>query len=200
MTLAASGTKISRLTWTSISLRPSSCATWITGRLLSPSFTSPDTGVIVRSCLTSHTQSGQDGWTANGLKAGGHNLLVWQLGLGRAGRTLVATFSMITGTRSTGRNFWGFVSVSIFTVCHVDLNMPFSGKMLERNLCRSLAWKKSQREVATLISGAYSAATVDKWCKMHDEFDRDNTKPNPYEEVDNRRSLSWSIGLFLTLP
>ena len=51
------------------------------------------------------------------------------------------------------------------------LNMPFSGKMLERNLHRSLAWNKSQQEVATLISGAYSAATVNKWCKMRDEFD-----------------------------
>ena len=73
---------------------------------------------------------------------------------------------------------------------HANLRTPFSGKTLERNLRRSLAWKKSQREVATLISGTYSTATVEKWCKMRDEFDLDNSKPNPYEEVDNRKSLS----------
>ena len=82
------------------------------------------------------------------------------------------------------------MSVSIFTVSHVDLNMAFTGTALERNLRRSLAWEKSQREVATLISGAYSAATVDKWRKMRDEFDLDNSKPNPYEELDNRKFLS----------
>lgn len=137
---------------------------------------------------------------ANGLKAGGHNLLVWQLGLGRADRMLDATFLTITGTRSTGRNFWDFVSIAVL-ICHVDLNTSFSGKTLERNLRRSLAWKKSQRGVATLISGAYSTATIEKWNKMRDEFDLDNSKPNPYEEVDNRRSLSSNfLGLFLTSP
>ena len=75
-------------------------------------------------------------------------------------------------------------------MCHANLHTPFSGTTLKRNLRRSLAWKKSQREVATLISGAYSTATVEKWCKMRDEFDLDNSKPNPYEEVDNRKSLS----------
>ena len=73
---------------------------------------------------------------------------------------------------------------------HMDLNILLSGTMLKRNLRQSLAWKKSQREVAALVSDAYPTATVEKWCKMRDEFDLDNSKPNPYEEVDNRRSLS----------
>ena len=35
------------------------------------------------------------------------------------------------------------------------------------------------------MSGSYPADTVDKWCEMQDEFDKDSSKPNPYEEVDN---------------
>jgi len=78
----------------------------------------------------------------------------------------------------------------IYHICHVDLSTPFLGTTLERNLRRSLAWKKSQQDVAALISGAYSTTTVEKWDKMRNEFDLDNSKPNPYEEVDNRRSPS----------
>ena len=62
---------------------------------------------------------------------------------------------------------------------------PFLGTFLEKNLQRSLAWRKSQREIATLMSGSYPVATVDKWRKMRDEFDLDPSKPNPYEEIDN---------------
>ena len=36
------------------------------------------------------------------------------------------------------------------------------------------------------MSGSYPVATVDKWRKMRDEFDLDPSKPNPYEEIDNR--------------
>ena len=61
-----------------------------------------------------------------------------------------------------------------------------SGTLLDRNLRRSIAWRNSQQEVATLVSESYPAATVDKWRKMRDEFDLDQKKPNPYEEVDNR--------------
>ena len=62
----------------------------------------------------------------------------------------------------------------------------YLGKLLEKNLRRSLVWKKSQREVATLMSAAFDSTTVDKWHQMRELFDRDQTKPNPYEEVDNR--------------
>ena len=36
------------------------------------------------------------------------------------------------------------------------------------------------------MSAAFDSTTVDKWRQMWELFDRDQTKPNPYEEVDNR--------------
>ena len=39
------------------------------------------------------------------------------------------------------------------------------------------------------MSGLFDATTVDKWQKMRDEFDLDNSKPNPYEEVENRTHI-----------
>ena len=58
------------------------------------------------------------------------------------------------------------------------------GKLLEKNLRWSLAWKKSQRDVADLMSGAFDTATVDKWKEIRDAYDLDNSKPNPYEETE----------------
>jgi hypothetical protein len=36
------------------------------------------------------------------------------------------------------------------------------------------------------MSKGYETATVDRWRQMRDEFDKDNSKPNPYEEPKNR--------------
>ena len=66
------------------------------------------------------------------------------------------------------------------------------GTFLYKNLRLALAWSKSQREVADLASASYSTATVDEWHKIRNEFDLDQSKPNPYEEVDNR-SCSFSF-------
>jgi len=60
-----------------------------------------------------------------------------------------------------------------------------SGAFLDKNLQRSFTWSKTQRELATLLSASYSDKTVDAWRKMRDEFDLDQSKPNPYEEIDN---------------
>jgi hypothetical protein len=68
--------------------------------------------------------------------------------------------------------------------------MGFSGTSLDRNLRRSLAWKTSQREVADLITSSYEASTIREWQKMRDDFDRDSSKPNPYEEIENRTNPS----------
>lgn len=43
------------------------------------------------------------------------------------------------------------------------------------------------------MSGSYSSDIVDKWRQMRNDFDRDPSKPNPYQEVENRMS---SIYLF----
>ena len=59
------------------------------------------------------------------------------------------------------------------------------GKLLEKNLRKSLTWKKSQREVAALMSGAFSATIVDGWRKMREAFDLDQTQPDPYKEIDH---------------
>jgi hypothetical protein len=65
-----------------------------------------------------------------------------------------------------------------------------SGTSLDRNLRRSFAWSKTQREVATLISKSYPAAVVNEWRKIRDDFDRDPLKANPYEEVEQRTIFS----------
>ena len=62
--------------------------------------------------------------------------------------------------------------------------MPLPPVSLDRNLRRSVAWSKTQREVANLISESYPAEAVTKWRKMRDDFDRDSSMPNPYEEVE----------------
>jgi hypothetical protein len=67
--------------------------------------------------------------------------------------------------------------------------MSYSGTSLDTNLRRSIAWSKSQREVADLVTGSHSADNVEKWRKMRDDFDEDPSKPNPYEEVENRTSF-----------
>ena len=45
------------------------------------------------------------------------------------------------------------------------------------------------------MSGSYPADVVNKWHKMWDEFDRDSSQPNPYEEVKNRM-VSLVLKLF----
>ena len=59
------------------------------------------------------------------------------------------------------------------------------GVLLDRNLRRSVAWKKSQRDVANLISGSYTPDVVNRWYKMREDFDNVFSMPNPYEEVEN---------------
>ena len=65
-----------------------------------------------------------------------------------------------------------------------------TGTSLDRNLRRSLAWSKSQREIAALVSESYPTAVVDKWREMRDSFDRDTSMPNPYKEVEDRTIFS----------
>ena len=70
-----------------------------------------------------------------------------------------------------------------FASCATNHHSP--GTFLEKNLRQSLAWSKSQREVAMQISESYSAATVDKWRRMRDKFDLDPSEPNPYKEPND---------------
>jgi hypothetical protein len=37
-----------------------------------------------------------------------------------------------------------------------------------------------------MMSGTYPVSIIDKWRTMRDTYDLDQTKPNPYEEVDSR--------------
>lgn len=69
---------------------------------------------------------------------------------------------------------------------HTSLHFTLtSGVLFDKNLRRSVAWKKTQREVATLISGSYPADVVAKWHKMRDAYDNDPNMPNPYEEAED---------------
>jgi hypothetical protein len=36
------------------------------------------------------------------------------------------------------------------------------------------------------MSGTYPVSIIDEWRTMRDAYDLDQTKPNPYEEVDSR--------------
>lgn len=74
------------------------------------------------------------------------------------------------------------------------------GTSLVRNLQRSLAWSKTQREVATLISASHPPDVVDNWREMRDNFDRDPSMPNPYEEAEQRTVSPFLIRSPLTLP
>ena len=58
-----------------------------------------------------------------------------------------------------------------------------------------LAWSKSQREVATLISGSYVAGVVAKWREMLDKFDHDPSMPNPYKEVEEHTTYHQPLDL-----
>lgn len=39
------------------------------------------------------------------------------------------------------------------------------------------------------MSGTYPVSIIDEWRTMRDVYDLDQTKPNPYEEVDSRTSV-----------
>ena len=65
------------------------------------------------------------------------------------------------------------------------LNRPRPGASLDKNLRRSLLWSNSQREVANLICKSHPKELVKTWKQMRDRFDRDSSKPNPYEEVES---------------
>ena len=41
------------------------------------------------------------------------------------------------------------------------------------------------------MSESYPADVVSQWRKMREDFDRDPSKLNPYEEVDDRMSFSF---------
>jgi hypothetical protein len=84
---------------------------------------------------------------------------------------------------------------NFFLAAH-DLTID-SGVLLNRNLQRSLAMSKSQREVATLVSGSYPADVVEKWRQMRANFDRSRTMPNPYKEVEDRKVSSAPLSLLL---
>ena len=45
--------------------------------------------------------------------------------------------------------------------------------------------RKKQQDAFNLFSATFPLATVQKWSKMVDDWDKDMTKPNPYEESNN---------------
>ena len=57
---------------------------------------------------------------------------------------------------------------------------------LLKNLRRSFIWGTTQRTFATAISDKHSDDVIEEWSKIRDAFDKDPTKPNPYEEPKAR--------------
>jgi len=68
--------------------------------------------------------------------------------------------------------------------------ISYQGVFLLRNLRRSLAWGRSQREAATSLSQRYSKETLVMWAGMRDTFDKNSKSPNPYKEPKNRTFVS----------
>ena len=58
------------------------------------------------------------------------------------------------------------------------------GVTLLRNLQKVLVWSKTQRAIADNASARLLDDTLVDWAKMRQDFDRDRTKPNPYEEPE----------------
>ena len=58
------------------------------------------------------------------------------------------------------------------------------GVTLLRNLRKALVWSKTQRAIADNASACLLDDTLVDWAKMRQDFDRDRTKPNPYEEPE----------------
>jgi hypothetical protein len=55
---------------------------------------------------------------------------------------------------------------------------------LRKTLEKAWKWSKAQREVANALDGSVPGGTVRKWQKMVDEYKKDKSKPNPFEEHD----------------
>ena len=56
------------------------------------------------------------------------------------------------------------------------------GKFPLKNLRWSLALSRTQRTFALAMSTKHPADVLQQWANMHNNFDKDPTKPNPYEE------------------
>jgi hypothetical protein len=86
---------------------------------------------------------------------------------------------------------------SLHCLAHSPL---LSGTTLLKNLQKSLSWSKTQRTVANNASQRISASTLADWKKMREVFDRDRTKPNPYEEPEICKLAGFSLCLSLAHP
>ena len=64
------------------------------------------------------------------------------------------------------------------------------GKFLLKNLWRSLALSRTQRTFALAMSAKHPADVLQRWANMRDNFDKDPTKPNPYEEPHVRKLVA----------
>jgi len=50
--------------------------------------------------------------------------------------------------------------------------------------------RKKQQVAFQSLSGTFPSATVEKWTKMVEDWEKDMTKPNPYEESNTSMFLS----------
>ena len=62
------------------------------------------------------------------------------------------------------------------------------GTSLLKNLQKSLTWSITQRAIADNASRRLPSETLTDWSRMRQDFDRDRTKPNPYEEPEACKS------------
>jgi len=63
--------------------------------------------------------------------------------------------------------------------------------------------RKKQQAAFQSLSATFPVATVEKWSKMVDDWEKDMTKPNPYEESNTSMflfTLSSECSLTLTKP
>jgi hypothetical protein len=147
--------------------------------------------VVPKFHLSGHGQNCQLGYNINFTKGAGRMCGEGiESGWSQSG-------SMVIWTRENGPNarraildgHWGECNWQKLLGLRTSLPNPDSlvltsrpGTFLLKNLRRSLAWGKSQREAATSLSQNYSKETITEWARMRNKFDKDPKSPNPYKE------------------
>jgi len=55
--------------------------------------------------------------------------------------------------------------------------------------------RKKQQAAFQSLSATFPTGTIEKWSKMVDDWERDMTKPNPFEESNTSMFLSTFAGM-----
>ena len=60
----------------------------------------------------------------------------------------------------------------------------FLGKSLKKNLCEAVQWRDRQSTIFAELDGTIRPEMSSAWAIQVAEWEKDNSKPNPYEEKE----------------